>query len=182
MLWLIVGPTATGKTTLVRGLAKKGYRTIISHTTRSRRRGETPGVDYWYVNDQTMRELIDAGQMAECTKYGDHYYGIAKSSITSVHNHPSMVSLAVVDGYGFIKLRQIFEYRAIFLLPPSKLELTRRLRERGESDEFIEARLSTIDWETEFSMLTNYAIAPDTVENTLEIADYLIQLVENAYR
>jgi len=182
MLWIIVGPTATGKSTLVRGLAKKGYRTIVSHTTRTRRRGETPGVDYWYVNENTMREMIRTEQLAEYTRYGEHYYGIAKSSITSVHNHPEMVSLAVVDGYGFIKLKQLFDYRAIFLLPPSKLELARRLRERGDTEEFINTRLSTIDLEVEFSMLTNYAIAPDTIENTLEIADYLIQLVENAYK
>lgn len=179
MFWMILGPTAVGKTTLANSLFAKGYPIVVSYTTRPRRRGEVAGKDYWFVSEQDFMQLVEKGWFAEHTKYGQYYYGVSKQSIESAVKRKG-IAVGIVDGYGFIKLKQQYDYRAVFMLPPSKLELSRRMKERGDSQDFIADRLQNLEWELEFAQLTNYVLAPDTPENLTTIMSYLMDSLQRA--
>ena len=77
---VIVGETGAGKSTLENELHKKGYKKIISYTTRKSRPDEVNGVDYWFINNDTFKEMINLGLFAEYEEYSnERFYGTLKT-------------------------------------------------------------------------------------------------------
>lgn len=77
---VIVGETGAGKSTLENELHKKGYKKIISYTTRTPRPDEANGVDYWFINNDTFKEMINLGLFAEYEEYSNgRFYGTLKT-------------------------------------------------------------------------------------------------------
>jgi len=180
VVWMIIGPTAVGKTTLANTLFTRGYSLLVSYTTRQRRRGEVPGKDYFFITVDKFKEMVANGEFVEHTQYNGHYYGIARSDLERVLTRKKSI-IVVVDGFGFLKLKQKYDYRAVFLLPPSKAELKRRMLERGDSEEFAKERLNKLESELEFSFMTNYLLAPDTPSNLADILSFLMDTLQSAY-
>lgn len=81
MLIVLIGKTASGKSTLQDMLVNEGYEKIVTYTTRPKRRGEKDGVDYNYITQQEFMDKVEAGFFAEYnvfhTEKGDWYYGSA---------------------------------------------------------------------------------------------------------
>jgi guanylate kinase len=143
-LYLITAPSGAGKTSLVKALVQSHPRLefSISYTTRPKRPTETEGRDYHFVDVDEFRRMIDAGAFLEYAQVFDNFYGTARHTVESSLGAGRDVLLEI-DWQGARQVRQALpEAASVFILPPSRAELERRLRSRGtDSDEVIARRL-----------------------------------------
>ena len=77
---VIVGESASGKTTLVNDLIKKHpeFHKIVTYTTRPKRDNEVEGIDYYFVSEEKFKSLVEQDYFVEHAKYRDRSYGTAK--------------------------------------------------------------------------------------------------------
>ncbi|CAL4323720.1 guanylate kinase [Buchnera aphidicola] len=147
-LFIISAPSGTGKSTLIQQMFKKNILdniTIsISYTTRLMRRGEKNGKDYYFVSKKKFKNMIKKGFFLEYAKIFNDYYGTSKIMIEKFLLLGIDIFL-IINWEGAQNIRNKIENsKSIFLLPPSKQELYRRLRNRGQdSDLVIHKRMKT---------------------------------------
>ncbi|MNK49204.1 Guanylate kinase [compost metagenome] len=164
-IWVLVGPSGTGKTTIALELISKvpHLRKAITCTTRAPREGERSGVDYYFVSDEQFDFLLASGKLIEHTIYGGFRYGLPVDQFLEAEQAGADM-LAVLDIQGVHALRSKFgleRIRAIFLCSPSEEELTRRMRERGSNPEEIARRLSLVPQELEDAEGCDYVLSTD---------------------
>ena len=150
-LTVVSGPTAVGKGTLVARLRQEHPEVFVSvsATTRPARPGEVEGLHYMFVTEEEFDELVAGGQLLEwAVVHGRHRYGTPKA--------PLMAALATgrealleIDLQGARQVRTSWpSARFVFLAPPSRDELVRRLVGRGtETEEQRARRLRTAEAE-----------------------------------
>ncbi len=145
-----------------------GIEFSISHTTRAMRAGERDGHDYHFVTRPAFEQLVAEGAFVEHAEYAGNHYGTSWAALDA----PLAAGrdlLLEVEVQGAQQLRRRPDARFVFLLPPSREELVRRLRGRGtDSPEAIERRLAAVDAELRAVHFFDYAIVNDTVERTTE--------------
>jgi guanylate kinase len=139
---LIAGVTASGKGAVTKYISEStSLKQVVTHTTRDPRPGEKNGIDYWFVNNQQMGELLDSQQMIEVMLvHGHHIYG---SSITAYEEavRSNERALLIVDVQGVEEItKNVAGLKAVFLLPPSFDEWMRRLDKRGAMSHTERAR------------------------------------------
>jgi guanylate kinase len=143
-LFVIAAPSGAGKTSLVRALLEREphLRFSISYTTRKQRPTEQHGRDYFFVDHAAFENMVAAGEFLEHAKVFDNYYGTARAQVNDILNGGEHVILEI-DWQGAQQIRKAMpECQTIFILPPSRQELERRLRGRGtDSEEVIARRL-----------------------------------------
>lgn len=144
-LYIISAPSGAGKTSLVSQLIELDSHICVSvsSTTRPMRTGEEEGINYHFLSVENFEEKIQQGDFLEHAKVFDNYYGTSKSSVESQLEKGKDVILEI-DWQGAQQVRQLMpEATSIFILPPSKEELKRRLTGRGtDSEQVIAKRLS----------------------------------------
>ncbi len=115
----------------------------VSYTTRDRRESEVEGRDYFFINESRFFELRAEGELLESAVVFDNHYGTSRSQVAQHLANGNNVILEI-DWQGAQQVRESMpECVSIFILPPSRRELERRLRDRRtDSDEVIERRLS----------------------------------------
>ena len=132
-MFILSSPSGAGKTTLVKKISKnKNYFTSISHTTRLPRQHEKDGKDYYFISKNHFKKLIKKGQFLEHAKVFDNYYGSSKKKVIQKLREKKNV-LFDIDWQGTRQIRnKKLKYRliTIFILPPSKKELLKRLTKR----------------------------------------------------
>ena len=112
----------------------------VSHTTRNKRPGEIEGQHYHFVSHAEFEQLIEQNVFLEHAYVFGHYYGTSKVWIEETLNKGIDVFLDI-DWQGARQIRaQMPDSRSIFILPPSKPELERRLTARGQDDEQVIAQ------------------------------------------
>ncbi|MGA9852884.1 MAG: guanylate kinase [Gammaproteobacteria bacterium] len=141
-LFLITAPSGAGKTSLVRDLLDSypNLRFSVSYTTRPRRPNETPDHDYHFVNQKEFDHMVSAGEFLEHARVFDHCYGTAHKSVDEelTRGHDLLLE---IDWQGAQQVRRAMPAAAsIFVLPPSRGELERRLKGRGTDSEAVIAR------------------------------------------
>ncbi len=143
-LYIVSAPSGAGKTSLVGALldSVEDVEVSVSHTTRHPRPGEVDGIDYHFVSAETFLGMIEDGKLLEHAKVFDNFYGTALASVNERLDAGFDVILEI-DWQGARQVRAaVPDCRSIFILPPSRTELERRLRGRGQdSEEVIERRL-----------------------------------------
>ena len=143
-LFVIAAPSGAGKTTLVKALTTRNpeLRFSISYTTRPKRRNEADGVDYLFVNKNKFDELRTAGALLESAEVFDNFYGTSREQVNEHLENGHHVILEI-DWQGAQQVREAMpECVTVFILPPTREELERRLRSRGtDTDEVIQRRL-----------------------------------------
>lgn len=143
-LFVIAAPSGAGKTTLVKALTARHpeLRFSISYTTRKKRRNETDGVDYLFVDVDEFHRLKERGALLESAEVFDNLYGTSRSQVQAHldDGHPVILE---IDWQGAAQVREAMpECVSIFVLPPSVGELEHRLRSRRtDTDAVIERRL-----------------------------------------
>ncbi|MGQ0527731.1 MAG: guanylate kinase [Alphaproteobacteria bacterium] len=149
LMYVMSSPSGAGKTTITRALLESNTDVTISisATTRPRRAGEVHGHDYFFLSEKQFAEMIENNELLEYAKVFDHYYGTPKKPVEE-----ALVSgrdvLFDIDWQGTQKLCEIArdDVVAVFLLPPTRTDLEKRLRGRArdtrESDEQIHHRMS----------------------------------------
>lgn len=145
---VLSGPSAVGKSTLVRCLRRRipDLHFSVSATTRAPRPGEVDGVDYHFVSTERFAQLIEDGSLLEWAEIhgGLHRSGTLAGPVRDAVSagHPVLIEVDLA-GARAVK-RAMPEVVTVFLAPPSWAELEARLVGRGtETPEVIERRLAT---------------------------------------
>src|SRR5262245_203404 len=143
-LYVISAPSGAGKTSLVKKALERdpNLRMSISYTTRRRREKEVEGCDYYFVDRSGFEAKIAGGDFLEHANVFDNLYGTSRSQVDGLiaKGHPVILE---IDWQGARQVRAAMsDAVTVFVLPPSRAELERRLRERKtDSDAVIERRL-----------------------------------------
>jgi guanylate kinase len=144
-LFVIAAPSGAGKTSLVKALLERRpqLRLSISHTTRKPRPTEEEGREYFFVSADKFGELTHAKQFLEHAQVFDNHYGTGRAPVEAALASGRSVILEI-DWQGARQVRaSLPECVTIFILPPSRDALEKRLRERKtESDAAIARRLA----------------------------------------
>jgi guanylate kinase len=144
-LFVIAAPSGAGKTTLVKELVKRnsGLRFSVSYTTRKQRATEIDGQDYFFVAGDDFGRLQEQGELLESALVFDNHYGTSRSQVEKHLANGHHVILEI-DWQGARQVRKSMPACVtIFVMPPSRAELERRLRDRQtDSAEVIERRLA----------------------------------------
>jgi len=170
LLIIISAPSGTGKSTLCKRLTEDLPEACysVSVTTRSPRRGEVDGKDYFFVSRKEFKEKVKKGKFAEWALVHGHYYGTPKDFLEKNLIKGKDVMLDV-DVRGAMKLKKKYpEAVSIFLVPPSFSELEMRLRKRGRnSEETIKKRLINARWEIGQIESYDYLVVNDRLRDAL---------------
>jgi guanylate kinase len=141
---VIAAPSGAGKTSLVRALMERepGLRFSISYTTRKQRPTEQHGRDYFFVGRDEFQRMVAHGEFLEHARVFDNDYGTARRQVEAALAAGQDLILEI-DWQGAAQIRAALpECISIFILPPSRPELERRLRGRGtDAEEVIRRRL-----------------------------------------
>jgi guanylate kinase len=145
LVLIVSGPSGSGKSTLVQRLLQMpGTMASRSSTTRARRATEASGKCYDFVTESEFEAMVARGEFLEFARvFGRHSYGTPKKWLDESRARGLDLVLEIdVQGAAQVK-EKLPESVAIFILPPSREELERRLRSRGQdSDEEIARRLA----------------------------------------
>jgi len=143
-LYIISAPSGAGKTSLITKLLEtlEDAEMAVSHTTRKPREGEINGKHYHFIDADTFLDGVHNGDFLEHANVFGNHYGTAKKSVEDILDKGIDVILEI-DWQGAQQVRELMpDALSIFILPPSKEELEKRLRGRGtDSDEVIAKRL-----------------------------------------
>lgn len=136
---MIAAPSGAGKTSLVRALMERepGLRFSISYTTRPQRPAEQHGRDYFFVAKDEFERMVANGEFLEHARVFDNCYGTARAPVEAALAAGQDLILEI-DWQGAAQIRAALpECISIFILPPSRAELERRLRGRGTDAETV---------------------------------------------
>jgi guanylate kinase len=168
LVLIVSGPSGSGKSTLVQRLLQMpGTMASRSCTTRPRRATESRGKCYDFVSETEFDAMVSRGEFLEYARvFGKHSYGTPKKWLDESRAKGLDLVLEIdVQGAAQVK-EKLPESVAIFILPPTREELERRLRGRGQdSDDEISRRLARAQSEIEaFGKFYDYCVVNDDVE------------------
>jgi guanylate kinase len=179
-LFIISGPSGTGKSTIVRAILKRrpqlGY--SISFTTRPSRVGEQGGVDYHFISEDTFRKKIGAEELAEWAEVHGHLYGTPAKYIEEALTGGQDVLLDI-DVEGARKLSAKYpEAISVFIAPPTIKELEKRLNQRGtDSPAVMARRLKSAEAEMAQAHCYDHVIVNDDLGKALVKLETIIDKV-----
>tara|TARA_B100000674_G_scaffold107468_1_gene78952 strand:+ start:224 stop:856 length:633 start_codon:yes stop_codon:yes gene_type:complete len=165
---ILSSPSGAGKTSLVNLLSKQNnFKISISHTTRKPRYGEIPNKDYYFVNDQEFKRLINNQEFIEYAKVFNNYYGTSRTPVIDNLNKGKNV-LFDIDWQGADQIKnKKLDYKLItfFILPPSKEILFDRLSNRDMKDKLIaEERMQQFERDVLHWINYDYVVINDDLE------------------
>tara|TARA_Y100001958_G_scaffold146532_1_gene126342 strand:- start:371 stop:1000 length:630 start_codon:yes stop_codon:yes gene_type:complete len=137
---ILSSPSGAGKTTLVKEISKKkNFKISISHTTRKPRSNEINGKDYFFVSENEFKNLIYKDKFLEYAKVFNHYYGSSKDAVLEkIRNGENVIFDIDWQGTQQIKSQKLnYKILTIFILPPSREELYKRLLNRDKNHKEI---------------------------------------------
>ncbi|PIP13128.1 MAG: guanylate kinase [bacterium (Candidatus Stahlbacteria) CG08_land_8_20_14_0_20_40_26] len=173
---VLVGPSGVGKSTIVREIIKlhKDIKYSISATTRRPRKDEVNGKDYYFLDIPTFKNWIKEDKLYEwALVYGD-YYGTPREHVDAFirESHDVIFDLDIQGAISVKSQRE--DTVTVFLLPPSKEELKRRLLKRGDNENAVVERIKEIEREVKTASRFDYIIRNDVLEETIKKVDAII--------
>lgn len=172
LMLVLSSPSGAGKTTLTRMLLDQdaSIANSVSVTTRTPRPGEIDGMHYHFIDQAAFEALRDAGGLLEWARVFDNYYGTPRAPMESALSSGRDVVFDI-DWQGTQQLRQ--EKRSdlvsVFILPPSRAELERRLRARAQDPEDVIAkRMARATDEMSHWAEYDYVIVNNNLDESLE--------------
>ena len=171
ILFVISAPSGTGKTTLCENLrATPDFIYSVSCTTRPPRPGEVDGVDYHFLDRDDFLRRIERGEMLEYALVHGNYYGTLKATVQEALDQGTDVLLDIdVQGAAAIRKADDAMVREslvdVLIMPPTIVELEKRLRKRGtETEDLVQQRLTTGREESKLWRLYKYTILSGSME------------------
>jgi guanylate kinase len=166
-IFIISAPSGSGKSTLVNHLLAQepGLIFSVSYTTRAPRGQEQDGREYHFVTREQFQKMIDAGEFIEWARVFDDYYGTHRRYVDQGRAEGRDVVLDI-DVQGARQLKEkIPQAVSIFILAPSREELEKRLRARGDvSDSVIRKRLAKAAGEIRNFAQYDYVLVNDDLQ------------------
>jgi guanylate kinase len=195
IVFIISAPSGSGKSTLTAELRRlvPGLEFSISYTTRAPRGSEQNGREYYFITREQFEKMIGEGQFLEYAEVFGNYYGTARSFLREAFARGNDLILDIdVQGAAQVK-QKLAEAVSIFILPPSREELERRLRRRtlaenetrreltgeGKRPEEIEAiiqrRLQEASREIENYSEYDYILVNEKVEPAIDVLQAIVK-------
>jgi guanylate kinase len=195
ILFIISAPSGSGKSTLTNELRHivPDLEFSISYTTRPPRGSEQSGREYFFVSREEFERMIREDEFLEYAEVFGNYYGTARRFLREAVARGQDLLLDIdVQGAAQVKQRAP-DAVSIFILPPSREELERRLRRRSEADdelrrkllgqdarpfnteEIIQRRLQTASREIENFSQYDYILVNDRLEQSIDILKSIVE-------
>jgi len=174
-LYIVSAPSGAGKSSLISALLDNNpnsdLQVSVSHTTRDPRPGEVDGVHYHFVTVEEFKSSIEDNVFFEWAEVFGNYYGTSRKVIEQQLVKGIDVFLDI-DWQGGRQVKTLMpEAKGIFILPPSRPELERRLIGRGtDSDDVIAGRMAKAVSEMSHYDEYDYLIINDDFEQA--VADF----------
>ena len=179
-LIIVTAPSGAGKTTIVKHLLKT-YDNLafsISASTRSKREAEVEGKDYYFMDVEKFRSLINRGAFLEWEEvYENQYYGTLKSEVERLWAEGKHVVFDI-DVKGAINLKMVYpgSTLTIFVKPPKPEVLAERLKRRqSESEESLQKRITKANFELTFEEKFDVVLINDDLGTALKEAEWIIE-------
>lgn len=170
---VLSAPSGTGKSSIIKKLLEYPELNLgfsISATSRAPRGEEQHGVEYYFISHEEFKHKAEQGEFVEWEEvYPGTCYGTLKSEVKRV-TEAGQNLIMDIDVKGGLNVKKCFGDQAltIFILPPSKEELERRLRGRGtDSEETISKRLAKADFELSFAQQFDVRIVNDNLDKAV---------------
>ncbi len=172
-------PSGAGKTTISRAILESDHRVSlsVSATTRPQRPGEIDGVHYFFKTEDEFKAMIDTGEFLEYAKVFGNYYGTPKTPVFEAMAQGKDI-LFDIDWQGVQQLKEAAENDVVtvFVLPPSRQELERRLRSRAQdTDRVIEERMDKANSEISHYTEFKFIIVNQDLDSSIQKVESIIQ-------
>jgi guanylate kinase len=169
-IFIISAPSGSGKSTLVNEVRQivPGLDFSISYTTRKPRGSEQNAREYFFVTRSEFEAMIGQYEFLEHAEVFQNYYGTARRFLREAESKDSDLLLDI-DVQGAAQVKQTLPQAvSVFILPPSRSELEKRLRNRSEdTEETIDRRLVTASHEIENYDKYDYILVNDRLEDSV---------------
>jgi guanylate kinase len=170
-LFIVAAPSGAGKTSLVRALLERdpAMALSVSYTSRPPRPGETDGVHYHFVDRTDFLRMAAAGEFFEYAEVHGDLKGTARSAVEPLLLQGRDVLLEIDwQGARLVRAKNA-DCKSVFILPPSRPELERRLRGRAQDSEaVIERRLADSRADIAHAEEFDYIVVNDDFETALD--------------
>ena len=177
---ILSSPSGAGKTTLVKKISSRNnFNISVSHTTRKPRSNEKNGKDYFFVNGFEFKKLIKDKKFLEFAKVFNNYYGSLKETVINKLKKGQNVIFDIDwQGTKQIKNKKLkFKIITIFILPPSKRELYKRLLKRDQKDKKIASvRMRQFKEDVMHWKDYDFAVINDKIEKCYKLIRIFINL------
>ena len=178
LLLIVSGPSGAGKGTICNKLLQKypgQYALSISATSRQPRGAETDGVEYFFKTADEFEEMIEKDQLLEHARYVNNYYGTPRVWVEERLSEGVNVILEIDYQGGFQVRSKLPHVLMIFIMPPSKEELLKRLNLRGtETPEQISQRIRKAEEEMLIAEQYDYIIVNEDIEKSVEMLHNIV--------
>jgi len=173
LMFILSSPSGAGKTTLAERLLNKDGEMVlsISATTRERRPGEAHGQDYYFVAEEEFERMRDNNEFLEWANVFGNYYGTPRAMVEETLRQGKDV-LFDIDWQGAQQLDEVAgeDVVKVFILPPSREELERRLRKRAQDpEEVVQRRMAKADSEMSHWAEYDYVIVNYNLDESEEL-------------
>lgn len=180
-LFIVAAPSGAGKTSLVRALLERDRDLVlsVSYTSRPPRPGERDGEHYHFVSREQFQSMAEAGDFFEYAEVHGDLKGTARQAVEPCLARGCDVLLEI-DWQGARLVREkLPECKSVFILPPSRTELERRLRHRAQDSEaVIQRRLADSRRDVAHAHEFDYVV----INEDFEVALAQIQAIVQAQR
>jgi guanylate kinase len=172
-LFLIIGHSGSGKTTIMRSIMSNE---IVSFTTRPKRPNEIDGIDYNFITLDQYNYLKSNNLLIESAEYAGNYYGISKDELEIKLSKGH--AFCIVNLHGLEQLKSYYSNCVSILLYTDIDSAIKHMVHRGENKEFITKRLSTYQQEVENKKYCDYVIKNKHgyLDKTIEIVKKIIEI------
>ena len=179
LFFILSSPSGAGKTTLSKKLLKnnKNIELSISYTTRKKRPLEKNNKDYNFVSEEEFEKLKKKKYFIEWAKVFNNYYGTSLIKVKKINNKGKDV-LFDIDWQGSRKIKKKLGKNvvSIFILPPSKKELIKRLKKRAQDpDHIVKQRLSFYKMELSHWKDYKYVLINKNLSDTVKKIKTIIE-------
>ncbi len=177
---ILSSPSGAGKTTISKKIQQKyqNFKISVSHTTRKPRPNEVEGVDYFFLEKDQFKNKINNNEFYEYAKIFGNYYGTSKKSVLDLLRNKNDI-LFDIDWQGTKQLSEHRELKLtkIFILPPNKEELKKRLIQRNQDKpEVVSERLKSYESDLVHQNDYDFVVINDNLESCFKQVEKIITL------
>lgn len=176
-LIILSAPSGGGKNTIYNALKSRmpEIEKVITVTTRTPRKSEIDGVDYYFYSKDIFSKKRENGEFVEYNEYDNNYYATLYSEIERYSSSTPL--FLIVDTHGMVSIMRKYPLStSFFLVPPSMDELERRIRERGDNTpEEIKRRIEEANREMQHAERYDYVVKNICVEECVDELERIIK-------
>lgn len=176
-LVILSGPSGVGKDTVINEWRKRNSHVerVVAYTTRAPRTGEVAGVDYHFVPVEAFHQMAEAGEFLEYKEVHGNFYATPLLDMERMLQD-GKIAILKIDVQGALSAMDLRpDAISVFLLPPSREELERRIRGRGTDDAAtIEKRLRNATEEIELADRYHHQVTNDDLERVIRELEEII--------